>query len=895
MEALEAIGLASNIITFINFSYELVTGAWDVYKSGAGATSQNAALGTIVADLEDVSRGLQQQSSVKRCLDSLQIEAERLYNENVKKLELLRTEVQEGLEQLRDMHGKSEWKQPAGNGESAWSVPSTVVRTAMTRLQGLAVGILSQNEILARLHYPSMYRREDSVVPAEAQTFRWIVDDSPPSKITDELWYKKSETRKSFLEWLRTGSGIFHISGKAGSGKSTLMKLLCNSAHVQTELQKWAGSQTFVFAKFFFWIAGNEMQRSLEGLYRSILFEVLRKYPELTTEIFPGSKVPVKALGAGVPPPEFRLDEIKDGFMRLIKLPTTSNHRICLFIDGLDEYEGDSVDHWEIASNMITWTKTANVKICVSSRPYTEFMESFNFHPEHQVRLHELTEADIRAYCYATMQKDRNFDRIKGSYLDLTQAIVSRARGVFLWVRLATRIFLSSVGYRDSPETLLKKLASVPDDMRALFDGMLGAVDSSNRERADKLLLLTLESLTSVPAILYLWFDDLDDPNFPFQASPPECLNPGVQRIEAVIGKIDALTKGLLEVVTDGSGYNDFSYSVQFFHRSVLDYVHESLAAQIKQRQPDFDVQESFCRLVLAYFKLGRGQTEYPINAPKLWYLLYQFFHQLAPSTRSQAIFQGFYELWNKLSMLSQIRIHRGKTGVFMQRQRVRHQLDYLCWLLCFGYGHYVQDKVLTDSSFLQKPNLLKRLFLLSAVEGHTELVRLLLRKGKSPTEKIVLVEGKSQCRYEVSIWMLILTACVEQLLNPRSRYRSAEIIQELLTWDPLLDHEMYFVVLLVRAVGSPPVQKENLRLVTLQEVLDMRDTPESQELRQLVSHRKNAPKDDTRWSDDLKAKYKGLTESPPKHGPIYEYEILSTHTRSEEFNATIELELEIQ
>lgn len=58
MDPLAAIGLASNIISFIDFSWELVTDAQDVYKSANGTTFENATLETIVADLEEISRHL---------------------------------------------------------------------------------------------------------------------------------------------------------------------------------------------------------------------------------------------------------------------------------------------------------------------------------------------------------------------------------------------------------------------------------------------------------------------------------------------------------------------------------------------------------------------------------------------------------------------------------------------------------------------------------------------------------------------------------------------------------------------------------------------------------------------------------------------------------------------
>jgi hypothetical protein len=51
----------------------------------------------------------------------------------------------------------------------------------------------------------------------------------------------KASARESLVNWLSSGSGIFHISGKLGSGKSTLMKYLCEHDSTKFLLERWAG------------------------------------------------------------------------------------------------------------------------------------------------------------------------------------------------------------------------------------------------------------------------------------------------------------------------------------------------------------------------------------------------------------------------------------------------------------------------------------------------------------------------------------------------------------------------------------------------------------------------------------------------------------------------------
>jgi hypothetical protein len=97
----------------------------------------------------------------------------------------------------------------------------------------------------------------------------------------------RPDTRNSFLTWLRSGSQIYHISGKAGSGKPTLMKFLCSNPRVKQELSGWADKKKLIFAPFFFWNSGEKLQMSLQGLFRGLLFETLKQCPALIPEIFP--------------------------------------------------------------------------------------------------------------------------------------------------------------------------------------------------------------------------------------------------------------------------------------------------------------------------------------------------------------------------------------------------------------------------------------------------------------------------------------------------------------------------------------------------------------------------------------------------------------------------------
>jgi hypothetical protein len=160
------------------------------------------------------------------------------------------------------------------------------------------------------------------------------------------------------------------------------MKLIRHHSRTSEELASWARGKTLVLAQFFFWNSGEALQMSLEGLYRSILFEVLKACPELISEVFPEQWAVLDDRSASSTSTSkivfesslFRPSKIKEAFSVFLGKKLDVKYRLCLFIDGLDEFQGDSVDHWQLAESLLTWSSKENIKLCVSYRPYNEFL-----------------------------------------------------------------------------------------------------------------------------------------------------------------------------------------------------------------------------------------------------------------------------------------------------------------------------------------------------------------------------------------------------------------------------------------------------------------------------------------------------------------------------------------
>jgi len=135
--------------------------------------------------------------------------------------------------------------------------------------------LIVQHRILESLAFEGMYGRYEIVDNAHFKTLRWIFNESfdddqveeknePKDKPRDEQEDErdaeekadhdekvkneekgedeaKASARELLRNWMSSGAGIFHISGKLGSGKSTLMKYLCDHDRTKSLLKEWAG------------------------------------------------------------------------------------------------------------------------------------------------------------------------------------------------------------------------------------------------------------------------------------------------------------------------------------------------------------------------------------------------------------------------------------------------------------------------------------------------------------------------------------------------------------------------------------------------------------------------------------------------------------------------------
>lgn len=96
--------------------------------------------------------------------------------------------------------------------------------------------VAQQQAILQTLLFEEILQREETIKDAHEATLDWM--------------FEKNKTK--FMEWLEFKEGIYWVKGKAGSGKSTLMKYICNHNTTLEILRRWAGTEQLFTASFFF-------------------------------------------------------------------------------------------------------------------------------------------------------------------------------------------------------------------------------------------------------------------------------------------------------------------------------------------------------------------------------------------------------------------------------------------------------------------------------------------------------------------------------------------------------------------------------------------------------------------------------------------------------------------
>ncbi len=157
------------------------------------------------------------------------------------------------------------------------------------RLERLHVDDRRFEEVTRSLFYPELFSRQEQIeneFDGIKSSYDWIFDKPRTRKMNSSNQAKPPTPAPlwdDFAWWLKSEHGVYWINGKAGSGKSTLMNHICSHSRRLELLQEWSPRRRLLTPSFFFWNSGSRQQKAIDGLLRSLIYQMLTECRQLIT------------------------------------------------------------------------------------------------------------------------------------------------------------------------------------------------------------------------------------------------------------------------------------------------------------------------------------------------------------------------------------------------------------------------------------------------------------------------------------------------------------------------------------------------------------------------------------------------------------------------------------
>lgn len=713
------------------------------------------------------------------------------------------TEAQKNVQQTEVETPPAEVKVAEYKNASSYPQLPATLSEWLSNLAAEGNALRKQLAVIESLRFHTIVEREKNIKEAHPATFEWLFDDDNAGV--------GSATPNTFLPWLTSQGGIYWVSGKAGSGKSTLMKFLYNHKKTLTALRTWAAGKQLLTASYFFWNAGTGMQKSQQGLLQTLLFNILKQCPTLVPLI-----TPTRWHKADASNSNWTRTELLQVFKDLREQPLNSA-RFCFFIDGLDEYDGD---HMEIIEIMNSFTSSGAIKVCFSSRPWIVFEDAFGENDGLRIKLHDLTNADITRFVTEKLAEGPFFRRLmhqSGKHRELIDEIVIRANGVFLWVFLVVQSLRRGMTNRDTIPELLERIRTLPVELEEFFHLILNSTERVYHKQAARLYQLRVCAPATLTVMDVSYFAE-EDPTFALQFQVPSWKDIDVHgRCLETRTRVAARCTDLLEITDDDN--------VQFLHRTVKDFLEtKDMQRLLNERAgEDFNAHVHLCNSVIVQVKTF---VRKPLNVEpwqNLVTLLYNFMHHAHRlEIRSHLDYSLVTELEQAIVPLrANSNSNRGCGSTALPNFLIVPRLEYDYrdgWL-----GDLALEGGIRGYEAIEAENLVKDIeqgrwafsrppldiLLLSTPTSRVqaEAVKRLLDKGADPNEKTL----------QKSVWKRYLSA-LEQSQIPSNKIDSTfEVIQLLLEYgaDPIFDgDDSFFLDLMFTQFGRHMATSlEELRL----------------------------------------------------------------------------------
>ena len=447
---------------------------------------------------------------------------------------------------------------------------------------------LNQQRLYALLRFDEIADRHEAIPEAHQRTFEWVFSTASLPKQAFRPTIDDSELITSlqwsnFTDWLNGDRNLYWITGKPGSGKSTLMKYLFNDRRTVSAANTWNKTNELISCGFFFWNSGTIMQMSRMGLLQTLLHQCLRNREDLIPELFPNRWSRQKLFGSDTRP--WTWSELSSALRTLVSRKDLS---FLVFIDGLDEFDGNPQG---LVSLVLDLPKVAagRMKLCVASRPWLVFEESFQEIPS--LRMEDLTWGDIQLYVEENMRRSSRWNELQ-LYMPeesskITSEITDKAVGVFLWVRLVVTSLLDGLRDGDTIDDLWQRIGELPSTLEELFQKILKGLSPEYFIQGCEMFQLAVTAAD--PLTLLDLSLALENPKTAIGA-PVRMLDASELqfRAETMRRRVISRSKGLLETPTAASSKHNAK--VGYLHRTVKDFFKSTDAWEyIRAGAPKFD------------------------------------------------------------------------------------------------------------------------------------------------------------------------------------------------------------------------------------------------------------------------------------------------------------------
>lgn len=417
--------------------------------------------------------------------------------------------------------------------------------------------------ILSTLWFAEMQSRGQTICEPVEGTFQWIFQEPQPNQVR---W-------TSFVDWLRKDSNehIYWITGKAGAGKSTLMKFICSHGNTDKISREWATNKKLIQAQCYIGNCDVPVQISKKRLLRTLLYECLRQDQRLIATSFPVQWEMLTLLGIRPDYPMTEL-ELQEALERMVEYNVDT--RFVFYVDGLDELEED-------ANTLVAMFKklalNSNIKICLSSRTRVKLRDSFGVGPS--LRLEDLNRPDIIQFAQASLDTSTDFVRLRtmstkqAQAQALVEAIADKATGALLWVRIVVGMLLQGLQDGERLSDLCKRVESAPSGLEPLFDKMLDSIGPERIEHASQIFQIIRAAKAPVD-LLSLSFADEEDVAIPYEyPAEPLTQDQEEEQSEQMRRRLHTHCKGFLQV-SPTTTTSRAATTVDHLHRTVRDFLH---------------------------------------------------------------------------------------------------------------------------------------------------------------------------------------------------------------------------------------------------------------------------------------------------------------------------------